>query len=271
MKILTVDVGTGTQDIFLYDSQLHIENGFKLVVPSPTMIVHRQVKAATQAQNPILLTGVMMGGGPSAWAVEAHARAGLHVYATPGAAKTLNDELEKGHPAVTLRPRPRTRLHHPESGSHPPIALGAERKLLLLLVQFRDYVDFAAERLGPEEFSDPAYRGVFQALVEDPELAGPTAGLQPAVTERLEELLGDPERLSEASRVFEDTVGQIKEAQLASRADQLRAEMKHETDPAKQKPIAQELEEIARLRREMKQDWRPAMRRRQDPFDLSRE
>jgi len=95
MKILTVDVGTGTQDIFLYDSQLHIENGFKLVVPSPTMIVHRQVKAATKAKRPILLTGVMMGGGPSAWAVEAHARAGLKTYATPAAAKTLNDELDK--------------------------------------------------------------------------------------------------------------------------------------------------------------------------------
>ena len=94
MNILTVDVGTGTQDIFLYDSQLHIENGFKLVVPSPTMIVHRQVKAATQTQTPILLTGVMMGGGPSAWAVEAHARARLPVYATQRAAKTLNDELE---------------------------------------------------------------------------------------------------------------------------------------------------------------------------------
>ena len=95
MKILTVDVGTGTQDILLYDSQLHIENGFKLVVPSPTMIVHRQVKAATRTQTPILLTGVLMGGGPSAWAVEAHAREGLPVYATPGAAKTLNDELDK--------------------------------------------------------------------------------------------------------------------------------------------------------------------------------
>lgn len=95
MKILTVDVGTGTQDIFLYNSELHIENGFKLVVPSPTMIVYRQVKAATRSRTPILLTGVMMGGGPSAWAVEAHARAGLPVYAIPEAAKTLNDELDK--------------------------------------------------------------------------------------------------------------------------------------------------------------------------------
>ena len=38
MKILTVDIGTGTQDIFLYDSNLDIENGFKLVLPSPQMI-----------------------------------------------------------------------------------------------------------------------------------------------------------------------------------------------------------------------------------------
>ena len=39
MQILTIDVGTGTQDIFLYDSQLDLENGLKLVLPSPTMIV----------------------------------------------------------------------------------------------------------------------------------------------------------------------------------------------------------------------------------------
>lgn len=95
MKILAIDVGTGTQDILLYDSRLHVENGFKLVVPSPTMIVHRRIQAATRAREPILLSGVLMGGGPSAWAVEAHARAGLPVYATEGAARTLNDELAK--------------------------------------------------------------------------------------------------------------------------------------------------------------------------------
>lgn len=95
MKILSIDIGTGTQDIFLYDSQLHIENGFKLVVPSPTMIVHRQVKSATRAKRPILLTGVMMGGGPSAWAVEDHARSNIPVYATSQAAQTLNDDLEQ--------------------------------------------------------------------------------------------------------------------------------------------------------------------------------
>jgi uncharacterized protein (DUF1786 family) len=94
MKILTVDVGTGTQDIFLFDSDLDLENGFKLVVPSPTMIVHRQIKIATQRGEAILLTGVIMGGGPSQWAAEEHARAGLPVFATPQAARSFNDDLE---------------------------------------------------------------------------------------------------------------------------------------------------------------------------------
>src|SRR5215216_719449 len=101
MKILTVDIGTGTQDIFLYDSGLDIENGFKLILPSPTMMIHRRVRQAlshpgtTQTRTPILLTGHQMGGGPSAWAIEEAARAGIPVYMTPSAATTLNDELEK--------------------------------------------------------------------------------------------------------------------------------------------------------------------------------
>jgi uncharacterized protein (DUF1786 family) len=95
MKILTVDIGTGTQDIFLYDSRLDIENGFKLVLPSPTMMIHRRVKRLLDTRSPILLTGHQMGGGPSAWAIEEAARAGTLVYMTASAATTLNDELAK--------------------------------------------------------------------------------------------------------------------------------------------------------------------------------
>ncbi len=95
MKILTVDIGTGTQDIFLYDSNLDLENGFKLVLPSPTMMIHRRVKQALQSRTSILLTGQQMGGGPSAWAIEEVAKAGIPVYMTPDAASTINDELDK--------------------------------------------------------------------------------------------------------------------------------------------------------------------------------
>jgi len=95
MKILTIDIGTGTQDIFLYDSNLDLENGFNLVLPSPTMMVHRRLKQTLPLRTPILLTGYQMGGGPSAWAIEEYARAGIPVYMTPSAATTLNDELDK--------------------------------------------------------------------------------------------------------------------------------------------------------------------------------
>ncbi len=101
MRILTVDIGTGTQDIFLFDSNLDIENGFKLILPSPTMMVHRRLKQAlssartSHTRTPILLAGHQMGGGPSAWAIEECARTGIPIYMTPDAARTLNDELDK--------------------------------------------------------------------------------------------------------------------------------------------------------------------------------
>ncbi len=95
MKILTVDIGTGTQDILLYDSHLGVENCFKLILPSPTMMIHRRVKEAARTRTPILLYGSQMGGGPSSWAAEAHLQLGIPVYATPAAATTLNDDLDR--------------------------------------------------------------------------------------------------------------------------------------------------------------------------------
>jgi uncharacterized protein (DUF1786 family) len=94
MQILAVDVGTGTQDILLYDSRLDLENGFKLVVPSPTMMVRSQLREATRRGESVVLEGVTMGGGPSHWAAEDHLKAGLPLYATPQAARSFDDDLE---------------------------------------------------------------------------------------------------------------------------------------------------------------------------------
>jgi uncharacterized protein (DUF1786 family) len=95
MRILCIDIGTGTQDILLLDTRLGIENGFKMVVPSPTMILRRRIQAAAASREPILLTGVTMGGGPSHWAVEDHLAAGLDVYATEPAGKSFNDDPDE--------------------------------------------------------------------------------------------------------------------------------------------------------------------------------
>ncbi len=94
MQLLVTDIGTGTQDILLFDSERAPENCLKLVMPSPTLRIGQQVRAATAARLDLLITGVLMGGGPVAWAVEAHRRAGLRVLATPDAARTFNDDLD---------------------------------------------------------------------------------------------------------------------------------------------------------------------------------
>jgi len=94
MQLLAVDVGTGTQDILLFDSSRSPENCLKLVMPSPTMYVAGQIRQATARQHALLLTGVIMGGGPSAWATEDHHKARLPIFATPDAARSFNDDLD---------------------------------------------------------------------------------------------------------------------------------------------------------------------------------
>ncbi|MGE3267455.1 MAG: DUF1786 domain-containing protein [Chloroflexota bacterium] len=94
MRILTIDVGTGTQDILLFDSEQQLENCVKMVMPSPTLVVSQQIRALTETGTPLLLDGVTMGGGPSHWAAMDHLRAGHPVYATPDAARTFDDDLD---------------------------------------------------------------------------------------------------------------------------------------------------------------------------------
>lgn len=95
MKILAIDVGTGTQDILLLDTDGTVENAVKLIMPSPTLLVGGRVREATRRKLSVLFDGPTMGGGPSAWALRDHAAAALPTYATPDAARTLDDDLER--------------------------------------------------------------------------------------------------------------------------------------------------------------------------------
>lgn len=95
MQILAVDVGTGTQDVLLFDTEKEPENALKLVMPSPTVLLAQAIAATTEAGDDLLLTGVTMGGGPCGWAAEEHLKAGHRVFATPDAARTFNDDLDE--------------------------------------------------------------------------------------------------------------------------------------------------------------------------------
>ena len=94
MRILVVDVGTGTQDILLFDAERELENAFKLVMPAPTVVVAERIRDATRRRVPLALRGVTMGGGPCHWAAMDHLRAGLAAFATPDAARTFDDDLD---------------------------------------------------------------------------------------------------------------------------------------------------------------------------------
>jgi uncharacterized protein (DUF1786 family) len=94
MRILALDIGTGTQDILLFDSTQAVENSVQLVMPAPTVIAAERIKVSTAAGKPLILTGTNMGGGPVTRAVQRHIESGFPVYATPYAAATFDDDLE---------------------------------------------------------------------------------------------------------------------------------------------------------------------------------
>ena len=105
MRLLAIDIGGYTQDILLFDSSQPIENCFKMVLPSPTMILAKRIQAATKARRAVFFTGFNMGGGPSKRALAEHLKAGGKAYATVGAATTFDDNInEVAKLGVTIVP-----------------------------------------------------------------------------------------------------------------------------------------------------------------------
>lgn len=183
MQILTVDIGTGSQDILLFDSERAPENCLKLVMPSPTVRLAERIRYATSARMPLLITGVTMGGGPCAWAVEAHRRAGLRVLATPEAARTFNDDLEWVQRELGVEVIP------DETGA----ALQARGNYLH--VEFLDF-DYAAIRGAFEAFDVVLQPEALALAVFDHGAAPPDVSDRQFRMDYLAERLRDKQRLS---------------------------------------------------------------------------
>ena len=93
MQCIAIDVGAGTQDVLVYDDNKEIEQCFKMVLPSQTMITAQRIRAATDMRKSVFLDGFTMGGGPCVRAIKEHLKSGLRVYSTETAAKTIYDDL----------------------------------------------------------------------------------------------------------------------------------------------------------------------------------
>jgi uncharacterized protein (DUF1786 family) len=92
MKILAVDIGVGTQDIMLYNTDHPIENSVKIVMPAPTKIIANRIR---KHHNDIFINGVTMGGGPINKAVKNHLARGYNVVMTESSARTIRDDMDR--------------------------------------------------------------------------------------------------------------------------------------------------------------------------------
>lgn len=93
-RVLAIDIGAGTMDVLLHDPAQPMENATQLVLPSATALVGRRIERARREGRAIFLHGNLMGGYHTTNAVWRHLDAGLAVYATERAARTVHDDLD---------------------------------------------------------------------------------------------------------------------------------------------------------------------------------
>lgn len=92
MRILAIDVGTGTQDIMIYDTEKELENSIKIVLPSPHLFISQQIR---ETENDIYFNGEIMGGGKIKKSILEHMEKGYEVVMEPKCAKTIRDNIEQ--------------------------------------------------------------------------------------------------------------------------------------------------------------------------------
>jgi len=96
MKILAIDIGAGTEDVLLFDSQKkNIENCIKLVLPSPTITFSTKVAEATKQGQDLFVKGDTIGGGAFTFALKEHLKNGNRVIMTEKTAYTIRNDLDE--------------------------------------------------------------------------------------------------------------------------------------------------------------------------------
>ena len=92
MRILAIDVGTGTQDIMIYDTEKELENSIKIVLPSPHLYISQQMR---EIENDIYFKGEIMGGGKIKKSILEHMEKGYKVVMEPLCARTIRDNINQ--------------------------------------------------------------------------------------------------------------------------------------------------------------------------------
>src|SRR5437870_7770300 len=81
-------------DTLVYDPDQPMENAVQLVLPAATSLAAAKIVAVREQRKPVFLHGNLMGGYHTTNAVWSHLQAGLAVYATEIAARTVHDDVD---------------------------------------------------------------------------------------------------------------------------------------------------------------------------------
>jgi DNA primase len=169
--------------------------------------------------------------------------------------ETLEAEMLRRSPRagrampVEAGPAPRAPGPRPRAPRTP--VMGAERTLLLLMIRSREYIERVGEQVGPEDFADPAFRAIFEALLADPELRAAPTSMDPVAAKRLEELLAGSEELAHPARVLEESLARLRVEAITRQSTELEAQIAGATDPAEREVLMRRKNQLAEERRDV--------------------
>ena len=92
MRILAIDIGAGTQDILLLDSEKKIENSISLVLPTPSKKFAERLR---RIEGHVYISGDTIGGGSLAGAILQHLQKGYRVVMGEQAAYSIRNDLDQ--------------------------------------------------------------------------------------------------------------------------------------------------------------------------------
>ncbi len=92
MKILAIDIGAGTQDILLFDSEKKIENCISLVLPTPSKYFAEKLK---RIEGDVYIHGDTIGGGSLGKVILHHLKKGYQVVMNEPAAYSIRNDLDE--------------------------------------------------------------------------------------------------------------------------------------------------------------------------------
>lgn len=188
---------------------------------------------------------------------------------------TLEAELSREEETARRSPAPRRQGNRQRSAAYPSgarsaprLRMGPEPRLLKVLARDRErreeHLEYAAMRIGPEDFRGEADRAIFQAFLDDPQLDGAPEEMDARLATYLQRLLAEPAdsaELAEATRVFREAVNQLAEHRLYRQMEQVQAAIEAAERDEDKAALVQQKQRLKAEAAELGVRWAPAARK----------